>query len=69
MTIDERKRKIALCETRVKDALRKLTIANTVVRRWQLRLRTQERALMKELEARAAAPMLESGCERRFRNS
>ena len=51
MDIATRKKKVTACEQKLKDALRRLTIANTVVRRWQARLRTQERALLKELEA------------------
>jgi hypothetical protein len=51
MELVKRKKKVADCEAKLKAALRRLTITNTVVRRWQARLRTQERALLKELEA------------------
>lgn len=50
MDIAKRKRKIAECEKKLNDALRRQTIANTVVKRWRTRLKTQERALLKELE-------------------
>ncbi len=50
MDIATRKKKVAATEQKLNDALRRLTIANTVVRRWQKRLKTQERALLKELE-------------------
>lgn len=51
MDIAKRKAKVAMAEGKLNDALRRLTIANTVVRRWRMRLKMQERALLKDLEA------------------
>lgn len=50
MTLEERKKKVSACERKLDDALRRQTIAITVVNRWRSRSKTQQRALMKELE-------------------
>lgn len=66
MKIDERKKKVAAAEAGLDNALRKMTIANTVVRRWRQRLKTQQSALQREMEERVNVP-LESAHIRRFR--
>ena len=68
MRIDERKKKIAYCEKGLADANRRMKRAMTSVKFWERKLKTQERALMQELEARVSAPVTDTGHERRFRN-
>jgi hypothetical protein len=67
MTVDERKRKIAYAERGLSDANRRLKRTMTSVRFWERKLRTQERALLKELEVKASLPMDATGV-RRFRD-
>lgn len=51
MDIERRKTKVRFYEQRLNDALRRLSISNTVVQRWRKKLKIQERALLRELEA------------------
>lgn len=62
----ERKKKVAYTEKGLDNAMRKLTLATTVVRRWRQRLKTQQAALLKETELRVTT-QFDSGHERRFR--
>lgn len=66
MDPSERKKKIAHAEAQLTDANRRLKRTMTSVRFWERRLRTQERALLNELEARANAPI--ETASRRFRD-
>lgn len=66
MDIHERKKKLAYTERGLDNAMRRLTLATTVVRRWRARLKTQQRALQSEMEARmTTVPSDETS--RRFR--
>ena len=57
MDIAKRKKKIGTLEAKLAYAERRLNISHTVVRRWRSRLRAQERALVKELEAQVGQMM------------
>ena len=67
MKLDERKKRLAHAEAGLDNAMRRLTLATTVVRRWRSRVRTQQTALQREMEQRIAVP-LESAHTRRFRD-
>lgn len=68
MTPDDRKKQIAYAETMLKKSQRKLHLAATLVRRWQSRLRTQEKAYQRDLELRITDTEESSSAKRRFRN-
>ena len=65
MTADERKKQIAYAEQMLKNAHRKQNLSNTLVRRWSVRLRNQERAYQRELEQQVTVQT--ESIKRRFR--